>query len=151
MKKILYSALAVSMLAACSQDELVGMQDPNAIAFAGAYIDNATRGNDPSVTATNINTFDVWGYVNNSAGHLFDGVAVNKLHVFSKDGKETVAEGNTLTGTLDTVEIATPASFATSLIVTINPPRFLLRFRFSIPLPMYRSEYFLLQQFPYRP
>ena len=79
MKKILYSALAVSMLAACSQDELVGMQDPNAIAFAGAYIDNATRGNDPSVTATNINTFDVWGYVNNSAGHLFDGVAVNKV------------------------------------------------------------------------
>ena len=79
MKKILYSALAVSLLASCSQDELVDLQQVNnEISFVAGYVDGKTRGEDPSVTTGNIKTFDVWGYVNNSAGKLFEGVAVNK-------------------------------------------------------------------------
>lgn len=80
MKKLLISALAVGMLTACSQDETVEMQAPNAIAFASAYVNNATRAADPSYNNENnlLTSFDVWGYVGNSTGTVFDDVTVTK-------------------------------------------------------------------------
>ena len=81
MKKLLISALAVGMLTACSQDETVEMQTPNAIAFAGAFVENVTRAAaDPSITTASIENFSVWGYVENAngTGQLFDDVTVTK-------------------------------------------------------------------------
>ena len=81
MKKLLISALAVGMLTACSQDETVEMQTPNAIAFAGAFVENVTRAAaDPSITTASIENFSVWGYVknDNGTGQLFDDVTVTK-------------------------------------------------------------------------
>ena len=73
MKKILYSALAVSMLAACSQDELVDLQQPGQITFAGAFVDNATRAAaDPSTTTGSIQNFDVWAFIDQSTGVVFE-------------------------------------------------------------------------------
>ena len=83
MKKLLISALAVGMLTACSQDETVEMQAPNAISFAGAFVENVTRAAaDPSITTDNIKNFSVWGYVNNmnetgtKLGQVFNDVTV---------------------------------------------------------------------------
>ena len=83
MKKVLLSVLAVGMLTACSQDETVDMQAPSQIAFAGAFVDNVTRAAaedaaDPSTTTANIDVFNVWGFVNNSTGTVFDNVEVKK-------------------------------------------------------------------------
>ena len=79
MKKVLLSVLAVGMLTACSQDETVDMQAPSQIAFAGAFVDNVTRAaEDPSTTTANIDVFNVWGFVNNSTGTVFDNVEVKK-------------------------------------------------------------------------
>ena len=78
MKKVLLSVLAVGMLTACSQDETVDMQAPSQIAFTGAFVNNVTRAADPSTTTGNIKTFDVWGYVTNSTGTVFNDVTVTK-------------------------------------------------------------------------
>lgn len=79
MKKVLLSVLAVGMLTACSQDETVDMQAPSQIAFAGAFVDNVTRAAvDPSITTASIKSFDVWGYVTNSTGTVFNDVTVTK-------------------------------------------------------------------------
>ena len=78
MKKVLLSVLAVGMLTACSQDETVDMQAPSQIAFTGAFVNNVTRAADPSTTTDNIKTFDVWGYVTNSTGTVFNDVTVTK-------------------------------------------------------------------------
>lgn len=83
MKKVLLSVLAVGMLTACSQDETVDMQAPSQIAFAGAFVNNVTRAAaegaaDPSTTTANIDQFNVWGYVNNSTGTVFNNVPVTK-------------------------------------------------------------------------
>ena len=83
MKKVLLSVLAVGMLTACSQDETVDMQAPSQIAFAGAFVNNVTRAAaedaaDPSTTTANIDQFNVWGYVKNSTGTVFNNVPVTK-------------------------------------------------------------------------
>ena len=78
MKKVLLSVLAVGMLTACSQDETVDMQAPSQIAFAGAFVDNVTRAADPSTTTANIKFFDVWGFINETAGIILDGKEVSK-------------------------------------------------------------------------
>lgn len=81
MKKVLLSVLAVGMLTACSQDETISMQSPTQIAFEGAFVNKATRAvdaADPSTTTGSINTFDVWGYVQNSNGTVFNDVTVTK-------------------------------------------------------------------------
>lgn len=74
MKKLFIGALALTMFTACSQDEIVEQQQlSSAITFDGAFVDNATRAAaDPSITTTSIDAFDVWGYVNSTAGVVFD-------------------------------------------------------------------------------
>ena len=85
MKKLFISALALAAFTACSQEEIVDNQQLSAaISFDGVFVENATRVADPSTTTDNIAAFDVWGYVKNSDGVVFDDVTVNK-----KDGEWT--------------------------------------------------------------
>ena len=74
MKKILLSLAAVAMLAACSKEETLVQQAPDAIGF-DTFVDNATRSvNDPSLTSTTLADFAVFGYVEGAV--LFDGTKV---------------------------------------------------------------------------
>ena len=75
MKKILLSLAAVAMLAACSKEETLVQQAPEAIGF-DTFVDNATRSvNDPSFSNTYLfSNFGVFGKVEGAT--LFDNVTV---------------------------------------------------------------------------
>lgn len=52
------------------------MQDPAAIGFDANWVENATRANeavDPSTTTESLSGFDVWGYMDKTAGVIFEG------------------------------------------------------------------------------
>ena len=73
MKKLFVCALAASMFTACSQDETISQQSPMQISFDGAFVSNATRAIDPSITTATINGFDVWAFMDETSGDVFDG------------------------------------------------------------------------------
>ena len=76
MKKLFVCALAASMFTACSQDETISQQSPMQISFANAFVNNATRAlkaEDPSTTDQTLTAFDVWGFMNNPSGVIFEG------------------------------------------------------------------------------
>lgn len=79
MKKLFIAALAVSAFTACSQEEIVEQQLSSAITFENAFVDNATRAaQDPSITKDNIDAFDVWGFMNETGGVVFEQQRVTK-------------------------------------------------------------------------
>ena len=80
MKKLFVCALAASMFTACSQDETISQQSPMQISFDGAFVENASRAIDPSFHNTNnpLNAFDVWGFMDESTGSLWDDVATGE-------------------------------------------------------------------------
>ena len=63
MKKIFVAMLALAAATACSNDELVSVNQ-EAIAFDNAFINNSVRSVvDPSLTASTLADFQVYGYV----------------------------------------------------------------------------------------
>ena len=79
MKKLFVCALAASMFTACSQDETISQQSPMQISFDGAFVNNATRAAvDPSTDNKNFTGFDVWGFMDESTGSLWDDVATGE-------------------------------------------------------------------------
>ncbi len=73
MKKLFVSVLAIAGLVACNTEETVRVQGPAPIAFDGSFVE--TRANeavDPSITTDNITGFDVWGFMDEAAGQIFD-------------------------------------------------------------------------------
>lgn len=83
MKKLFIAALALTAFTACSQDELVEQQQlSNAIAFDGAFVENATRAaDDPSTTTDGPNAIkeiSVWGFINEVGGDVFNEEKVTK-------------------------------------------------------------------------
>lgn len=83
MKKILLSLAAVAMLAACSKEETLVQQAPDAIGF-DTFVDNATRSvNDPSLTSSTLADFAVFGYVEGAV--LFDGTKVANTGITNGD------------------------------------------------------------------
>ena len=79
MKKLFICALAVGLFTACSQDETISQQSPMQISFDGAFVSNATRAaEDPSITTATIDGFDVWAFMDETSGVVFDGEDVTK-------------------------------------------------------------------------
>ena len=72
MRKLLVSALAIVSMVACTMDETVGTQDRAKIAFDGAFVEKATRADDPSTTTDNINEFYVWAIIDKAEGLVFN-------------------------------------------------------------------------------
>ena len=72
MKKLFVAVLVIAGVVACSKEELVRVQDPAQIAFDGSFVE--TRANaavDPSTTTANIETFNVWGFMDKPSGKVF--------------------------------------------------------------------------------
>lgn len=60
MKKIFALALAAAAMVSCTNDEVIGLNQ-EAIGFDNAFIDNATRSIDPSITKETLSSFQVYG------------------------------------------------------------------------------------------
>ena len=81
MKKNIFSVLAVAALASCMKEQTIATMQPGAIAFDGAFVDNATRANaaaDPSTTTATLESFNVWGFMDDATGKVFDQELVSK-------------------------------------------------------------------------
>lgn len=77
MKKIFLVGLAAAaMLTGCSNDDTVEIAPSKAIDFSNAFVNNATRASDPSLTTQNIQNFVVYGFAGN--GQIFKGQEVEK-------------------------------------------------------------------------
>lgn len=73
MKKLFVGVLAIAGLVACAQEEVLRTQVPGQIGFDGAYVENAVRAaEDPSTTTDNLTAFDVWGYMTDGTGIVFN-------------------------------------------------------------------------------
>jgi hypothetical protein len=85
IQTILSLAMAtVALFASCSSDEILDVPVDKTIQFSGAFVDNSTRATDPSTTTNNLTSFNVYGWVSQTAGEtttsaqIFDNVAVTK-------------------------------------------------------------------------
>ena len=81
MKKILLSAFAIFAMMACNNEEPVRLQEQSLITFEDSFVEAKTRAaedSDPSITTTTINAFDVWGFINQPSGVVFEKERVTK-------------------------------------------------------------------------
>ena len=80
MKKLLVFALAAVGMVACMSEETTLLPQGDAISFESAFIDNATRAAvDPSTTTASLDGFNVWGFVKEYDGTIFEGTEVKKV------------------------------------------------------------------------
>ena len=72
--------MAVAALAACNKAEIVDLNPGEAIEFGNAFVDNATKAEDPSYSANDITSFKVYGTVNgeNNDVLIYPGTEVTK-------------------------------------------------------------------------
>ena len=76
MKKLLVSVLAIAGLVACTQETTLVQKGNAPMEFGDAFVENATRANaavDPSTTTESITGFDVWGFMDQPSGKVFEG------------------------------------------------------------------------------
>ena len=93
MKKIFFAIFAVAALASCMQDEIVSFDKGDAIAFNNAFVSNATKAIDPSITTDSISEFYVYGTTqgdhdaNAPIVNIFPGIRVQKEAIAGGVGK----------------------------------------------------------------
>ena len=90
MKKTLFTILAVAALAGCDKEQIVTVNQ-EAITFENAFVDNATKALDPSITTTTLDGFTVYGTTQGNEAsapvvNIYPGVAVT--------GRVTDVDGN---------------------------------------------------------
>lgn len=54
------------------------MQEQSLITFEDSFVEAKTRAEDPSITTTTIDAFDVWGFINQPSGVVFEKERVTK-------------------------------------------------------------------------
>lgn len=87
MKKLFISMLAVAAVVACSKEETIIEQAPEAIAF-DTFVENATRADaDTDITTANLEAFDVYASIVKADGTA--GVILDR-----EDVTRSVSEGN---------------------------------------------------------
>ena len=77
MKKLFISVLAIASLVACNTEEVLVQQGNPAIGFE-SLVDNATRATDPSLTEETLTGFNVWAFMDQPDGVVFDAEDVKK-------------------------------------------------------------------------
>ena len=91
MKKIFIAIVAIAAATACSNSEIVSVNQ-EAIGFDNAFVNNSVRSvNDPSLTASTLKDFAVYGFVEGAV--LFDGTTVSKTIENSELESEWKYEG----------------------------------------------------------
>ena len=93
MKKLFVLALAAAAMVACVNEDIVETPKSNEISFENAFIENATRA---ELNNDNLNSFAVWGYVEDAANVLFAGTEVKKANgTWGYEGKQYWLPGKT--------------------------------------------------------
>ena len=83
MRKSIIAILSLVAMVACTNDVTVMTQTPAAITFEDSFVEVKTRAaDDPSITTADIDAFDVWGFMDDPKGLMFDAQRVTK----GKDG-----------------------------------------------------------------
>ena len=75
MKKIFVAVLAMAGVVACNTVDTLDVPQNPEIRFANAFVENATRANealDPSTTTESLTAFDVWGFMDETQGLVFN-------------------------------------------------------------------------------
>lgn len=73
MKKLLFGVFAVLAMIACNRDEVVDVQQSSFITFGDSFVEVKTRAAaDPSTTTASISAFDVWGFIGQPSGTVFN-------------------------------------------------------------------------------
>lgn len=79
MRKSIIAILSLVAMVACTNDVTVNAPAPVAIGFEGSFVEAKTRAAvDPSITTATIDAFDVWGYMENASGIVFEQQRVTK-------------------------------------------------------------------------
>ena len=78
MKKLFVALLAVAGLTACFNEEVVNVADQRTPISFDSFVDKATRSEDPSTTTESLAGFDVWGFMNEVDGKVFENEDVTK-------------------------------------------------------------------------
>ncbi len=76
MKKLFVSVLAIAALVACNNEQTLVQKGNAPMEFGASFVENATRANvatDPSTTTSSLTGFDVWGFMDEPAGKVFEG------------------------------------------------------------------------------
>ncbi|MBR2424405.1 MAG: hypothetical protein IKB18_04460 [Tidjanibacter sp.] len=77
MKKLFVVALAAIGMMACVQENVTELPNGGEISFGKSFINNSTRAAvDPSYTVSTLGKFNVWGYVEQPEGTVFQGTEV---------------------------------------------------------------------------
>ena len=77
MKKIILATLAAASLVACAKEEVVVAPKGEAIAFNNAFVDNATKAIDPSITNSGANALEGFKVYGTTLGDHNDAQVVN--------------------------------------------------------------------------
>lgn len=79
MRKSIIAILSLVAMVACTNDVTVKTQAPAAITFEDSFVEVKTRAAvDPSITTASIDAFDVWGFMDDPKGLMFDAQRVTK-------------------------------------------------------------------------
>lgn len=79
MRKSIVAILSLVAMVACTNDVTVNTQAPAAISFEDSFVEVKTRAAaDPSITTATIDAFDVWGFMDDPNGLMFDAQRVTK-------------------------------------------------------------------------
>ncbi|MBO7265140.1 MAG: fimbrillin family protein [Alistipes sp.] len=79
MRKTIIAIMSLVAMVACTNDITVMEQAPSAISFENSFVENKTRAAvDPSITTATIDAFDVWGFMDDPNGLMFDAQRVTK-------------------------------------------------------------------------
>ena len=76
MKKLFTILAVAAAVVACQKNETIALDNGEAISFGNAFVENSTRAADPSYSANNIQSFNVYGTVNNVV--IYPGATVTK-------------------------------------------------------------------------
>ena len=75
MKKILLGVLAIAAMTGCMKEQAVRLGQSGAITFGAPFIEKAHSSRaavDPSTTTGSISAFDVWGFMDQNTGVVFE-------------------------------------------------------------------------------
>jgi hypothetical protein len=79
MRKSIIAILSLVGMVACTNDVTVKTQAPAPIAFGDSFVEVKTRAAaDPSITTATIDAFDVWGFMDDPNGLMYDAQRVTK-------------------------------------------------------------------------
>ena len=89
MKKILLYVFAIAAMTSCMQEQTINTGESGAITFNAPFIEKAFNNRaaaDPSITTGSISAFDVWGFMDQNSGTVFNQQRV--IRTGSVDGSD---------------------------------------------------------------